>query len=484
MNTSRVLSFQELSVLDSSTRMEHLLNHPLVQKEIWHTVNDLGMHINQHDRKYSINFSRIPRKWFKDIAKVYILYRYIQGISAPTLIGDLGKITLFAIFLESQYIYSFSEIKDETFEVFFAGRKQTISSLTYNTEISVLKVFFETGAKQSWFSTSTYWFLGKHKFLVPENVNYIPEEVWNQLDKHLHNLPEQLQRMVLLMRTKALRVGELLQMPFNCLRQKRDGEWEIHFTNGKLKNVPENMDILPELAAIIQEQQNYVRDQIGEEFDYLFCSSQRGPNFHPAPRVMSKSCFNEYLNRLAVACEIRDNSGQVWRFSSHQFRRTVATILANSGVREYITQCYLRHRSPDMKKYYIHLFPETLKREIDELKKDKKLVDITGAVVARYRAPDEMTEFLRRKLYPRTIQVGECHRPIVKDPCLTTNACWRCEHYRVTEDDLPFLKADLPRIQEAIAESEQIGRTRTFSELRKDEAFLVRSIEALEKSDD
>ena len=136
-----------------------------------------------------------------------------------------------------------------------------------------------------------------------------------------------------------------------------------------------------------------------------------------------------------------------------------------------------------MKKSYIHLFPETLQREIDELKKEKRLVDITGRVVEKYKPLNETTEFLRRKLYPRVIQVGECHRPIVKDPCLTTNACWRCEHYRVTEDDLPFLKADLPRVQEAILESEQLGRIRSLAELRKDESFLLRSIKTLERND-
>lgn len=483
MSTLSIPSIQEISVLDNTSRMKYLLSHPLIQKDVWHTVDDLGMRINQHDRKYSVSFNGISQKWFKDIVKIYVLYRRIQGIEASTLIGGLCKVTHFANFLESRFIYSFSEIRDEVFELFFIERKRIISLSTYNLEVSSLKVFFETAAKQGWINTSTYWFSRKQKLFINKKVIYIPEEVWNQLDGNLHHLHVQVQRMVLLIRTKGLRIGELLQMPFNCLRQRRNGEWELHFTNSKFNNAPENMDILPELATLIQEQQSYIREHLGKDFDYLFCSLTKGPNSRPTRNVMSHSCFSDHLNRLAITYEIRDKSGQIWRFTSHQFRRTVATILANSGVREYIIQCYLRHRNPDMKKSYIHLFPETLQREIDELKKEKRLVDITGRVVEKYKPLNETTEFLRRKLYPRVIQVGECHRPIVKDPCLTTNACWRCEHYRVTEDDLPFLKADLPRVQEAILESEQLGRIRSLAELRKDESFLLRSIKTLERND-
>lgn len=484
MSAMSIPSLQEMSVLNNGTRMNHLLSHPLMSKDIWHVVDDLGLKTNQHIRRYKINFSRFPQEWFKEVAKIYILYCTIQGKASGTLIGETSNIECFAKFLESQFISNFSQIRDEIFDLFFAKRQQAVSLSTYYKEITVIRAFFEIGTKQEWFNIPTYWFVGKRKFVVPEKIEFIPEKVWNQLDKNLHKLPEQLQRMVVLIRTKGMRGGELLQMPFDCLRQKKNGDWEIHFINSKFNRTPEEMDILPELAAIIQEQQDYIRKHVGEEFKYLFCSSRKTKDFSPASRVMSLECFNKYLNRLAVECEIRDESGQVWHFASHQFRRTVATILANSGIRDYLVQCYLRHRSPDMKRHYVHLFPQTLQREIEELRKERKLVDITGKVVKKYRPSNEMTELLRRKLYPRSLNVGECHRPIVKAPCLTTNACWRCEHYRVTEDDLPFLKADLPRIQEAIVESEQIGRVRGLLELKKDEAFLIKSIEILEASDD
>ncbi|MEO1559734.1 MAG: hypothetical protein AAFS12_08910 [Cyanobacteria bacterium J06632_19] len=67
---------------------------------------------------------------------------------------------------------------------------------------------------------------------------------------------------------------------------------------------------------------------------------------------------------------------------------------------------------------------------------------------------------LRRRMYQITTQYGECHRPILKNPCQTVNACWRCSYWRVSNDDLTYLKEDLTRVKAELDISQNLGMIR------------------------
>ena len=165
---------------------------------------------------------------------------------------------------------------------------------------------------------------------------------------------------------------------------------------------------------------------------------------------MKGETFNRILNRLAVKYKICTKEDSIWKFRSHQFRRTVATVMTNSGVRDLIIQKYLRHRSPDMQNHYKHILKKVIGDEYQELMKEKKYVDITGKVIFNYKPVNPITELMRRKMYQITTQYGECHRQILKSPCQTINACWRCENWRTSTKDIDYLKHDLKRIEKEL----------------------------------
>lgn len=205
--------------------------------------------------------------------------------------------------------------------------------------------------------------------------------------------------------------------------------------------------------------------------------------YKPAPRVMQSSTFNKSLNRLAKKQNICTNNGKVWHFRSHQFRKTLATVMTNAGVRDLIIQKYLRHRSPDMQEHYKRLLKEVLGEEYHELMKGSSYVDSTGKMVAKHQPQNPITEFVRRKMYQITTQYGECHRPILKSPCQTVNACWQCEHWLTLIEDLPALQNDLNRVKKELEIASQLGMIRQQQGLTIDQQRLVIRIEGLEKID-
>ena len=488
---------REYQDLIQNQEARQLLENPLLQEDVWHTVDDLGLKINEHRRCLRLNFSNFSQDWFKLLVKLYTLVRAKSGISVNTIQSDIYYLRKFSFFLDEQSIYISKQITDQVFENFnYYVRSKGFKQNTINRFYETISKLFDICRQEGWVEVNTYWFKGKTKGVYPQNdkINYLPEEVWNQLDQNLHYLPESVQRMVLMIRTTGVRIGELCNMPFDCIR-KRGQQWRIRFTTEKYDTIDELPIATPELVAVIKEQQEYIRQQLGEGHDKLFCGNKRGAIsavkkdahemlFEPKPKVMSSQSFNKWLNRLASKCDIRSKDGELWHFNSHQFRRTVATIMTNAGVRDLIIQKYLRHRSPHMQNHYKHLLKQVLGDELEELMRQKKYVDITGKVVASHQPKNPLTEFLRRRMYQITTQYGECHRPVLKAPCQTVNACWRCKEWRTSTDDLPYLKEDLKRVEEELQIAQRLGMVRQQQGLEGDRQSLLNCLKGLEEVND
>jgi integrase/recombinase XerD len=475
---------EECNGLFQNQEARQLLNNPLLQKDIWRTIEDLGLKVNEHQKALTIDFGRIEQDWLKLLTKLYVLVRSSRKLSAGYIRQDVHYLNRFSQFLQKKSVLSPEQIDNQLFEEFdyyLKSLKQSPRSISlhYMTLIN----FFNLCRQEGWVEVNTYWFKGKYKNSTPNNddIEYIPEEVWQQLDEHLYHLPEPLQRTVLVIRGTGLRIGELLNLPLDCLR-KRGKQWRLRFLTAKYL-VEDELPICVELVAVIQEQQEYIRHHFGDSYDNLFGSNNSTGNheYRPAPRIMKSETFNRWLNKLATEQGICTTEGQVWHFKSHQFRRTVATVMTNAGIRDLIIQKYLRHRSPDMQNHYKHLLKEVLAEEYQELMKETNYVDSTGKLVAVHKPQNPINEMLRRKMYQITTQYGECHRPVLKSPCQTVNACWRCEHWRTSSDDVALLKKDLKRVQTELEIATKLGMVRQKQGLVSDQQSLAIRMQGLEK---
>ncbi len=476
------MSEQEFPIQGSlSLQPTEELEHPLMFKDRWHGEKDLGMRVNKHLRGSTIYFGNMTQDWMKIKAKKFILYSRSQGKSFGTLGVYIKGINSFSKFIESRAIYSFNDINDEILSQYYSSL-QSFALKTKISKLSSIKAFFIAGSINSWFNVSTYWFQGRMPKVKPKNIDYIPKEVLTKLDEHLHLLPEQIQRLVVLIRILGLRACEILQMQFACLRQRKNGRWELHFTNWKFNEREDILPILPEMAEIIKQQQVYIANQIGKKHQYLFSGYLSGGT-SLSKKVLTLGSFSYRLNKLAKDKNICDKNGNLWQFKSHQFRRTVATKMTNEGVRQYIIQCYLRHDNPDMMQAYAEILPETEKREINQLHKQKKIVDVTAREVSINHSEldsDIGLQWLRSKMQPKALAMGFCARPQLLKPCPHANACMSCEHLRLDENDLPALKQHLNRNQTLKKESEKKGYVRQLKSVKEDTAKLINLISVLE----
>lgn len=424
--------------------------------DVW-LASSLGLRVDGHQSNTKLIFNNIKQDWLKEAVKKYI--RYIATTKQySTILGEIATFNWLSRFLVDQYPkIKFETINRSVILDLMAEMNQQNYSAHHKIKIlSTINKFFECGVANNWFSVQAYLILQDD---FPKDVRhkprFIPEEVIHQLNQHLDALPAPVMRMVLVIQECGLRIGELLQLRFDCLKQDAQSGWFLQFMRWKLLR-EDTIPISAELAAVIMEQQQFIRDQLGDEFDYLFSARTKGRNFQwstefvAAPKVMSLSTFMEYIKKVAERFEIKDANGKLWNFQSHQFRHTVGTRMINNGVPQHIVQRYLGHICPRMTSVYAHIYDQTLKKEIDQF--HAKVVNIAGEVIhSDHPELDEDLDlqWLKRKILGEVLPNGYCGLPVTQT-CSKGNACLTCGDFRTTQEFLEQHQEHRERILKVI----------------------------------
>ncbi|MBA2393772.1 MAG: tyrosine-type recombinase/integrase [Ktedonobacteraceae bacterium] len=99
------------------------------------------------------------------------------------------------------------------------------------------------------------------------------------------------------------------------------------------------------VVATIQAQQQDIREQWGDACQHLFPSPWS--HLHP----FKAGTFSRILNEWACDKQIRDQSGNLYHFQSHQFRHTVGMQLINEDVPLDVISRLFGHGSSDMSRH-------------------------------------------------------------------------------------------------------------------------------------
>jgi integrase/transposase-like protein len=459
--------------------------------DVW-DARELGVKIHAYSKDHTkFILTRIKQPWLKNLAKKFIRFRSTTR-GFHTLNYYLTTFNNFSKFIEENYS-NVSNIKKIDRELIIDYihylNRQNFKAQTVISHLGTIKLFFEDGNINGWFKISPHLIrledYPKSKKPLPR---YIPEEVIKQLNQHIDKLPEQLMRIVLVLQECGLRIGEALTLSFDCLRQDTQGDWFLFITRHKMK-VEQNIPISRELVAVIQEQQQYIKDNLSEDFDYLFCGRQKGGignnKFLPEAKLMSPQSFSIYLNRLAKEENITDSNGKIWRFQSHQFRHTVGTRMINNNVPQHIVQKYLGHESPTMTMRYAHIHDQTLKKEIAQFH-DSRVVNVAGEVVESTNAELDTNldlHLIKKNVLAQALSNGSCARPIQLGECPHANACLTCGDFRTTIEFLDQHKTQLEETEKLVQNAEAKGWKRQAEMNARVRDNLKKIITTLESED-
>ena len=143
----------------------------------------------------------------------------------------------------------------------------------------------------------------KHKLSNPDPISDVVRE---QIEKNLHKLPDFIARMWIISFFTAMRPSELALLKKDCLIQE-GANWKVVWKRKKTKDLHE-VPVTRVIAKVVQEQQEYINNLWGSDWNYLFCHYQdistiypSQPKIKPVKKVIS---INRPLLYKCIRCLI------------------------------------------------------------------------------------------------------------------------------------------------------------------------------------
>lgn len=252
------------------------------------------------------------------------------------------------------------------------------------------------------------------------------------------------------LRGTGLRVGELLDLELDCVRDYgAQGSW-LRVPLGKLnteRSVPLDEATLAALTDWLADrgpQRALPRSRDGHLADFVFVTAGR----RPGPKPLQRG-----LNQAVQASGLTGTDGAPLHVVTHQLRHTYATALANAGMSIQALMALLGHRSPQMTLRYATLASPTLRTAYDEAM-GKIRPRLPLAPVGRPIVPDRVG-WLAEEMLKTRVAHGYCSRDLVAEACPYANICEGCSNFVTAPEFIPALQDQLSDVQVLHADAEE-----------------------------
>ncbi|WP_229841279.1 tyrosine-type recombinase/integrase [Streptomyces brasiliensis] len=254
----------------------------------------------------------------------------------------------------------------------------------------------------------------------------------------------QAMRMLLLQVLTGRRASEIRLCVFDCLSPATDRAIEaaegeevarFHYAQSKIDSAPDTILVDAEVVAVIEEQQQWVRENFPVQgARYLF--PQQIANAH-GTKPYGKSTYGRVLREFSEQANVMDSAGNPVRLShTHRFRHTKLTRLAELGLPVHVLQRYAGHSNPTMSMHYVARREEHAEQAFLATRKFK--ADGTQVTFSQ-EDHDGMHLFDRAD---RFLPNGFCLLPPLQR-CDKGNACLTCSVFVTDASHLDTLKRQL-----------------------------------------
>lgn len=212
----------------------------------------------------------------------------------------------------------------------------------------------------------------------PKRPNYLPRPLEldhdQKLIEYLKNASETVtEKGLLLLRYTGMRVGELLDLPYDCLHQEEDGSSSVKVPLGKLNN--------ERLVPLTDEGLGFIRHMREEAISAKsswkteICSSCHHESsirveVQPDPKrtylMISKNGRRLSYSGMRTAMNRACKRAGIPHYSVHQLRHTLATVLLNAGASLVTVMKILGHKKITMTLKYAQIMQQTVRKEYFE----------------------------------------------------------------------------------------------------------------------
>jgi len=310
--------------------------------------------------------------------------------------------------------------------------------------VSTLKVFFDECLYYGYKDVPQHKLL--HNFDLPRKPRplprYIPDSDLKLLMQAVNKINNVYQRNALiLLRWTGARREEIRRLDVNALDYYGDGTPKLFIPLGKTNTsrwVPINEDAEFAFKELLEVRKNAgnlkgLSDRkTGKITDYLFMKNN----------YLISGIFLFDMSMQAACTDaglLTDDNKH--KYTSHQFRHTIGTQMANQGASLPTIMKMLGHQSADMTIRYAHIFDETLKSEYKSTIDNETI--IAGGEYASQIKNNELREdevdWIKANFYKTYLAMGHCFHHTKEPMCDFADACYFCPKFVTTQNHLPTL---------------------------------------------
>ncbi|MFD7846800.1 tyrosine-type recombinase/integrase [Nocardia sp. NPDC059764] len=294
----------------------------------------------------------------------------------------------------------------------------------------------------------------EHSKPLINDRHYVDDHALSQIIAQLPMLGErhpQVMRMLLLQILTGRRASEICMCEFDCLSPATDRAIEtaegeqvarFHYAQSKIDRAPDTILVDAEVVAVIEEQQQWVRDQFPSiQPRYLF--PQQSANARGSKHI-SAANYRGWLREFSELANISDSTGRPVRLSNtHRFRHTRITRLAELGLPVHVLQRYAGHANPTMSMHYVAQREEHAEQAFLATRKYKA----NGTAVTFSREDHDGMHLFDRA--DRFLPHGYCLLPPLQT-CDKGNACLTCSVFVTDSSHTDTLRRQLGETKDLI----------------------------------
>ena len=495
----------QLQVVEPDTDLNSIMiGNSRYSDDVWDLRPFITAKSVQTGQKW-LRFEYISDANMKETVKQYAYFKL--GKTKPKSVRDYINTSLpqFIKYCSTNGIHSFADVTLEDYLNFNLWMKdeKKVAMQTGFMSCHVVEEIIRIGQIKGWDvpqfhlpkteTANQLW--NTNKSMRTNKTKPIPEDVFDKILYHaVHDEKDVLTKAGIIIQSQTgLRINEVLSIQEGCVQRTSDGYDYMEVTLGKTEKGEPIIhkvfinDIVKDAIAELSEYTAELRKESG--LKELFVIRNHGI------RALNVAKWNgNRLSHFIERYDIRDNKGELYPLTSHQFRATFVRELIKRKVPIAMIMKQYSHVSIEMTAHYLTLQEEEVKEIYSDmiLSPESKIAglrakEIKGKLDDLFHGKteaeiDDVISGLAKTMSFNPLPTGVCLYDFRRGNCTEGDGCffYNCPNYITEIQFYPILKDELDLLEKEMARLKELGQEPAYQVQAVKYKYLKPLVESLE----
>lgn len=495
----------QLQVIEPDTDLNSIMiGNSRYSDDVWDLRPFITAKTTKESQKY-IRFEYIYDADIKETVKQYAYYKL--GKVKPQTVREYinGSLPMFIEFCSWNGIHNFADVTLENYLNFNLWMKdeKKVALQTGFMSCHVVEEIIRIGQIKGWNvpqfhlpkteTSNQLW--STRKSMKSNKMKPIPEDVFDKILYHaVHDEKDVLTKAGIIIQSQTgLRINEVLSIQEGCVKRTSDGYDYMEVTLGKTEKGESIIhkvfinELVKDTIAELSEYTAKLRKESG--LKELFVIRNHGIRPLNNAKWVSKR-----LPSFVKRHDIRDNKGELYPLTSHQFRATFVRELIKRKVPIAIIMKQYSHVSIEMTAHYLTLQEEEVKEIYSDmiLSPESKIAglrakEIKGKLDDLFHGKtedeiDDVISGLAKTMSFNPLPTGVCLYDFRRGNCTDGDGCffYNCPNYITEVQFYPILKDELDLLEKEMARLKELGQEPAYQVQAVKYKYLKPLVESLE----